>query len=132
MGGRTRRRNGEKERFWRQVVGEHSSSGLTVRQYCENRGVSEPSFFAWRRELAQRDTAANKQAKPSRRPVSARVMSQRPAPPRFAQLQIAPGELASGACIEIALPAGIRIRVPRGVCQDTLSTVLGTLERRPC
>ena len=125
-------RNLEKEQFWRQVVGEHSGSGLTVRQYCENRGVSEPSFFAWRRELARRDAAANKQAKSSLRPVSTRAMSQRPAPPRFAQLQIAPSEPASGACIEIALPAGIRIRVPRGVCQDTLSKVLGALERRPC
>ena len=132
MAGRTRRRNGEKEQFWRQVVGEHSGSGLTVRQYCENRGVSEPSFFAWRSELARRDAAANKQAKSSPRRASARAMSQRPAPPRFAQLQIAPNELASGACIEIALPAGIRIRVPRGVCQDTLSKVLGALERRPC
>jgi hypothetical protein len=47
-------------------------------------------------------------------------------------LQIAPSELASGACIEIVLPAGIRIRVPCGVCQDTLRNVLGVLERRPC
>jgi hypothetical protein len=47
-------------------------------------------------------------------------------------LQIALGEPASGVCIEIVLPAGIRIRVPRGVCQDTLSKVLGVLERRPC
>ena len=59
-------------------------------------------------------------------------MRQRPAPPRFAQLQIAPSDLGNGACIEISLPAGIRIRVPRGVCQDTLSKVLGVLERRPC
>ena len=132
MAGRMRRRNEEKERFWRQVVREHSGSGLSVRQYCTDRGVSEPSFFAWRRELARRDAAANKQAKSSPRRAIARAMSQRPTPPRFAQLQIAPSEPASGACIEIALPAGIRIRVPRGVCQDTLSKVLGALERRPC
>lgn len=132
MAGRTRRRNEEKERFWRQVVGGHAGSGLSVRQYCTDRGVSEPSFFAWRRELTQRDAAANKPARSSQRRASARAMSRRPAPPRFAQLQIAPGDLASGACIEIVLPAGIRIRVPRGVCQDTLSNVLGALGRRPC
>lgn len=132
MAGRTRRRNEEKERFWRQVVGGHAKSGLSVRQYCTDRGVSEPSFFAWRRELAQRDIAANKPARSSQRRASGRAMSQRPAPPRFAQLRIAPGEPASGASIEIVLPAGIRIRVPRGVCQDTLTSVLGALERRPC
>jgi hypothetical protein len=118
MAGRTRRRNGEKERFWRQLVGGHAGSGLSVREYCTDRGVSEPSFFAWRRELAQRDAAENKPAKTS--------------PPRFAQLQIVPGEPVGGACIEIVLPAGIRIRVPRGVCPDTLTSVLGVLERRPC
>lgn len=128
MAGRTRRRNGEKERFWQQVVGGHVGSGLSVRQYCTDRGVSEPSFFAWRRALAQRNAAASKSTRSSQR----RAMSQRPAPPRFAQLQIAPSEPANGACIEIALPGGIRIRVPRGVCQDTLSKVLGLLERRPC
>ena len=131
MAGRTRRRDGEKERFWRQVVGGHAGSGLSVREYCTDRGVSEPSFFAWRRELAQRDAAVNKPAKTSRR-ASARATSQRPALPRFAQLQIAPGEAVGGVCIEIVLPAGIRIRVPRGVCPDTLTSVLGVLERRPC
>ena len=69
MAGRARGRNGEKERFWRQVVEGHAGSGLSVRQYCTDRGVSEPSFFAWRRELAQRDAAANKPARspPQRR-----------------------------------------------------------------
>ena len=132
MPGRTRRRNGEKERFWRQVVGGHAGSGLSVRQYCTDRSVSEPSFFAWRRELARRDAAANNHATSSPRRVRTQVTSQRPASPRFAQLQIAPSELASGACIEIVLPAGIRVRVPRGVCQETLTSVLGALERRPC
>jgi hypothetical protein len=131
MAGCARGRNGEKERFWRQVVEGHAGSGLSVRQYCTDRGVSEPSFFAWRRELAQRDAAANKPARsPPQR--SARALSQRPALPGFAQLQIAPSEPASGLSIEIVLPTGIRIRVPRGACQDTLSNILGALERRPC
>jgi hypothetical protein len=133
MAGRARGRNGDKERFWRQVVEGHAGSGLSVRQYCTDRGVSEPSFFAWRRELAQRDVPANEPARSSsQRSVSARAMSQRSAPLGFAQLQIAPSEPASGVSIEIVLPTGIRIRVPRGACQDTLCNVLGALERRPC
>lgn len=120
------RRSGEKERLWRQVVEDHAGSGLSVRQYCIQRGVSQPSFFAWRRELARRDAAAKQLSGTSSQ------TSPRPAPQRFAQLQIVPSELASDALIEILLPAGALIRVPRGVCQDTLSTVLGALERRPC
>ena len=131
MAGQTRRRDVEKERFWRQVVKGHAGSGLSVRQYCADRGVSEPSFFAWRRELTERDAAANRPARSVPRRAIAPAISQRPAL-RFAQLQIAPSELASGALIEIVLPTGIRIRIPRGVCQNTLSSVLDALERRPC
>jgi hypothetical protein len=132
MAGRTRRRNVEKERFWRQVVGGHTESGLSVRQYCADRGVTEPSFFAWRRELARRDATASKHAKSSARRARARPLNPRPAPLGFAQLQIAPVEPARGVWIEIVLPAGLCVRVPRGVCQDTLSKVLSVLEFRPC
>lgn len=126
MGGRVRRRSEEKEQFWRQIVDAHAGSGLSVRRYCSDRGVSEQSFFAWRKELARRDAAAKE-----KRARSAST-NQSPARIRFAQLQIASGELAGGACLEIVLPTGVRIRVPRGACRDTLSDVMGVLERRPC
>jgi hypothetical protein len=76
--------------------------------------------------IARRDAAAKE-----KRARSAST-NQSLAPIRFAQLQIASGELAGGACLEIVLPTGVRIRVPRGVCRDTLSDVMGVLERRPC
>ena len=126
MGGIARRGNGEKEQFWRRIVAGQADSGLSIRRYCLDRGVKEPSFFAWRKELARRDAAANKGRARSQ------ATGRRPAPLRFAQVQIAPGELAGGGCIEIILPAGVRIRVPRGACQDTLSDVLGALERPRC
>lgn len=129
MVGRTRRRNEEKESFWRQVVGGHAGSGLSVRQYCTDRRVSEPSFFAWRRELAQRDGATNNPAKSSQSHVR---VAPRSAPIRFANFQITPSELGSAACIEIVLPAGTRVRVPRGVCRATLCDVLTALERPSC
>lgn len=131
MARRTRRRNGEKERFWRQVVEGHAGSGLSVRRYCAERSVTEPSFFAWRRELARRDAGGGRAKSPPRR-ASVQGTSQRPAPLRFAQLQIAPSELAGGVSIEIVLPAGARVRVPRGACPATLRDVLAALERPAC
>jgi hypothetical protein len=125
-------RNLEKEQFWRQVVKGHAGSGLSIRQYCADRGVSQPSFFAWRRELARRDSAGSKQAKSSPKRAKPKSKRQPPVPQRFAQLQIAPVELAGGACIEIVLPAGTRVRVPRGACPATLQNVLVALERRAC
>ena len=45
-----------KERIWRQHVSRHGRSKLTVRDYCAQAGISEPSFYAWRSELARRDS----------------------------------------------------------------------------
>jgi transposase-like protein len=131
MARRTGRRNGEKERFWRGVVEGHAGSGLSVRRYCVEHSVTEPSFFAWRRELARRDAGGGRPKSPPRR-ASVRGTSQQPAPLRFAQLQIAPSELAGGVSIEIVLPSGARVRVPRGACPATLRDVLAALERPAC
>lgn len=48
-------RDSEKEQFWRRMVQRWRSSGLSVRAFCQNHGLSEPSFYSWRRVLAQRD-----------------------------------------------------------------------------
>ena len=49
-----------KEHFWRTMVRQWRSSGLSVRVFCEQRRLSEPSFYAWRRSLAERDAAATR------------------------------------------------------------------------
>ena len=52
---RKNKRSTEKQRFWRDVVHRQQRSDLNVRDFCRERGISEPSFYAWRRELAKRD-----------------------------------------------------------------------------
>lgn len=51
-------RSGQREAFWRGEIGRQAASGLSVRRFCEERGLSEPSFYAWRRTLQERDHAA--------------------------------------------------------------------------
>ena len=53
--GRGPRRDAAKERMWRRHVGRQAKSRRSVRDYCAVAGISEPSFYAWRRELAERD-----------------------------------------------------------------------------
>ena len=48
-------RSVEKESFWRLVVDGQKASGLSVRVFCKRESVSEPSFYAWQKELAKRD-----------------------------------------------------------------------------
>src|SRR5438105_5324124 len=50
-------RDPRKEREWRGRIREWRQSGLSVRIYCARRGLAQPSFYAWRRELAKRDAA---------------------------------------------------------------------------
>ncbi len=49
---KTTRRRGGREEFWRQLIRDHLQSVTSIKQFCQSRGVSEASYFAWRKELA--------------------------------------------------------------------------------
>jgi transposase len=51
-------RDPSKERFWRRMLRRWQHSGLSVRAFCAQHDLSQPSFYAWRRNLAERDSAA--------------------------------------------------------------------------
>ena len=42
-----------KAAFWDFVIREKADSGLGVREFCKREGVSEPSFYQWRKKLEQ-------------------------------------------------------------------------------
>ena len=45
----------EKEQFWRFHVEAQAAGGREIRAYCREWDLSEPAFYAWRRELKRRD-----------------------------------------------------------------------------
>lgn len=49
------KRSVEKEEFWRWVLDEYASSGLSIRAFCRREAIAEASFYFWRRELTTRD-----------------------------------------------------------------------------
>jgi hypothetical protein len=49
------KRSAEKESFWRLALEEHRRSGLTIRAFCSREGISEPSFYGWRRVISKRN-----------------------------------------------------------------------------
>jgi hypothetical protein len=49
------RRSVEKEAYWRGQLERQSASGQSIRRWCRESGVSEPTFYVWRRELRKRD-----------------------------------------------------------------------------
>jgi hypothetical protein len=56
----TNQRGSSKERFWRRMVRQWRSSGLSIRDFCAEGQISEGSFYAWRRTIAERDAQATR------------------------------------------------------------------------
>jgi hypothetical protein len=50
-------RDPRKEQHWRRLIQLWKNNGLTVRAFCARHHFTQPSFYAWRRELQQRDAA---------------------------------------------------------------------------
>ncbi len=45
----------EREAHWQRVLARRKHSGLSVRAFCQAEGVSEPSFYGWRRTFDRAD-----------------------------------------------------------------------------
>jgi hypothetical protein len=106
---RTRRRSSEREQFWRQAVADWKKSGQSVRAFCDARRLSEPSFYAWRRELAKRD----------RRPVTPAV-------------GFVPVSVIADAMMEVVLTSGVTVRVPAGVDAVAVAKLVAALGNGSC
>jgi hypothetical protein len=121
-----------KEQFWRQALTRFHRSGLTIRAFCVRHRLSEPSFYAWRAELARRDRAAQIAVgqTPCRRPSRKR----RPAPRAFVPVRIVPDTEvpAADGGIDILCRGGRVIRVRAGFDRTSLQEALTVLEALPC
>jgi transposase-like protein len=103
-----------KERFWRTMVEQWRGSGLSVRAFCARRSLSEPSFYAWRRTLQERDAA-------QLRFVPVKVVAQETA-------STADDTSAAANTLELVLCRGRRLRVRPGFDGPTLTRLLALLE----
>ena len=90
---------------WRERLAEHERSGLTVKRYCEERGITQYSFYAWRKRLREQG------------PVRFALVERR----RIRQ------EPAAASELELILTTGERLRIGVGVDGVTLRTVLDAL-----
>jgi len=111
------RHNPAKEKFWRRVLGEFAGSKQSVREFCQTRQLSEPSFYAWRRSLARRDADRSKAARPG-------VTVPAFLPIRLAEAGSAPDEVP----FEIVLAGGQRIRLRPPVDRAALVEIVTALQ----
>lgn len=132
-------RDAAKESRWREQVQAQALSGLSVRAYCRQQQLSEPSFYAWRKELAKREQERQPQVQQASAPTPS-VRAAQATRPTFAEVllsspvTVSPATVPSttAALIEIILTAGQRILVAPGFDSPTLQAVLAVLERPRC
>jgi hypothetical protein len=106
-----RARDERKEQQWRRWIGEWRASGLTVRAFCDRRGLAIPTFYAWRRTLERR--AAEQ--------------------PAFVPVHVvADAAPAQAGALEVVLRDGRTVRVAPGFDEGTLRRLLVALEGWPC
>lgn len=120
-----RRYDLEKAQLWRLRIDQQQRSGLNVREFCRREAVSEPSFYAWRRELTKRDAtdpqSANQAVAHSRTVIPVEVVD----PPQIhlpADLHAA--QLAATSCVELVTPGGCLLRFTPDIEPASLRSLL--------
>jgi hypothetical protein len=90
---------------WAERIAAQQRSGISVKQFCKGQGLTECSFYAWRKRLQERG------------PVRFALVE------RNARQQERPAE----ALLELVLATGERLRIGAGVDTATLRAVLDIL-----
>ncbi len=99
------RQASSKAEQWAERIAAQRHSGTSIKQFCKEQGVTECSFYAWRKRL------------------------QESGPVRFALVDRSPRHQARGAeaALELVLANGERLRISGDVDGATLRTVLDVL-----
>ena len=109
--------NKERERYWRGVIQDQKSSGLSISAFCRERKVPAASFFNWRRKVAERE----------------RAVEHKDVATKFVALELPPSPpAATRSGCEVVLPSGCRIIVPIQCDAVWLGEILRTLQESPC
>jgi transposase-like protein len=102
--------NTEKSRprseYWRELIRQQEQSGMKVKAFCVQQGVTEASFYNWRKQLRCE------------------------VPVRFALVDRRADGFASKGALEVMLASGERVQVGPGTDAATLRMVLAVLRER--
>src|SRR5215469_18674761 len=88
---------------WRERIAEQERSGVSIKQFCTERGFSAWCFYSWRKRLRETE------------------------PVRFALVDRTGATRGPECSLELTLLSGERLRIGAGVDGVTLRTVLEAL-----
>jgi hypothetical protein len=116
-------RDVQKERYWRKVIREAAQSGLSIRRFCQQHRIRESQFHWWQRKLKER-----RQERSLRR--HGGDIDKSGGRATFALVSEDDDGLAAG--LELVLDHGRRLRIGKGVDEETLRSVLSAMESSGC
>ncbi len=103
----------DQQQFWQMVIETWKSSGLSVRNFCKQEGLSEPAFYSWRRKLTQDDEPEVDKQKEPRSSAFIEVSMPKNDP----------------VTLELVLSSGNTLRIGSGTDNKTLSNVISILQQ---
>ena len=94
-----------RSQYWRDRITEQERSGMSVQRFCQEKGLTEQSFYGWRKKLRKQS------------------------PMRFALVEAEPARqhLMTESGLELVLATGERLRIGAGVDAMELRRVLEAL-----
>jgi hypothetical protein len=95
-----------RKKRWAELIRQQGQSKLSVSAFCREHGVSDQSFYNWRKRLCGSE------------------------PVRFALVDARAPVTKDSLPVELILTSGDRLRVVPGVDEATLRTVLSVLRER--
>jgi len=107
----------DRRRFWQGLFARRQAAGISVAQICEEAGVSQAAFYAWRKRLQ------------SSRGRSAAVAPHRNRTKKVSPLvpvRIIPDRTDDGRqpTLVVELPGVVRVHIPTGCDASTIRAVL--------
>jgi len=101
----------DQRQFWQMAIETWQASGLSVRQFCKQEGLSEPAFYSWRKKLIKVDEPEQDKQKDQGSSAFIKVSM--------------PSEQSGG--LELVLSSGNTLRINPGINSEALTTVLSVL-----
>jgi transposase-like protein len=118
----------ERELRWREIVNRQAESGLSIREFCANEKVSQPSFYVWRKKFREREDEGTHARKPRRSPDDHGLFVPLELVDSAETLEV---ELVDSAeTLEVVHPLGYRVRVIGDVNPNALRHVIEVLDGR--
>ena len=138
-------RNVDRRSYWQSVFQKYADSSLSIRQFCRENGISQSTFFAWRKKLNKEPSLANngrvrtsqgRHSGKSRVKQPAGVNNMSPAARQADQPTANPGLSfvavklpAESEPVEVVHPLGYVLRIPSRANLDCLAQIFQILDQ---